>query len=599
MKKSFLLLLAGLAFNQLSSFAQQNVGIGTATPNASAKLDVSATNKGILIPRVNLTSLTDVATVPTPATGLMVYNTNAALSGGVGFYYNEGTTTAASWTRVQTSSSAWSTTGNANINGDVNFIGTTDANPLIFKVNNIFAGGVGPEGGVGLGRGVEDATRLDAPGIIAIGDSALFNNADSSEIAIGQAALYNNDVSGDNVAIGNFNMVSNTTGNLNTSLGNYSLATNDTAYQNVSVGYGALFTNESSFNTAVGTLAMESNYDGDENVALGCYAMDNNISGFDNTASGFVSLYNNTNGFYNVATGCYSMFSNTTGQRNTANGPYSLYRNTTGNYNTAMGRYGMFANTTGSYNIGIGHKALATNTTGSFNTAIGDSADVASAALTNATAIGFGAIAAASNSVRVGNAAVTSIGGQVGWSTLSDGRFKKNVSENVKGLDFIMKLRPVTYFYDFEKIRGEQQGADNVNDNIERNGIAHFASAKSNNKLPNYKLKSKLKSPSIVIASLPNQPAVASANYQQEVNANDQIRYTGFIAQEVEATAKSVGFDFSGVDKPKNENDHYALRYAEFVVPLVKAVQEQQALINKQQELINELTKRIEKLENK
>jgi hypothetical protein len=182
---------------------------------------------------------------------------------------------------------------------------------------------------------------------------------------------------------------------------------------------------------------------------------------------------------------------------------------------------------------------------------------------------------------------------------LSDGRFKKNVSENVKGLDFIMKLRPVTYLYDFEKIRGEQQGAGYVNDNIERNGIARFASAKSNGKLPNYKLKSKLKSPSFAIASLPNQPAVASANYQQEVNANDQIRYTGFIAQEVEATAKSVGFDFSGVDKPKNENDHYALRYAEFVVPLVKAVQEQQALINKQQELINELTKRIEKLENK
>jgi trimeric autotransporter adhesin len=51
---------------------------------------------------------------------------------------------------------------------------------------------------------------------------------------------------------------------------------------------------------------------------------------------------------------------------------------------------------------------------------------------------------------------------------------------------------------------------------------------------------------------------------------------TGFIAQEVEVAAKSVGFDFSGVDAPKNENDFYGLRYAEFVVPLVKAVQEQQ-----------------------
>jgi predicted RNase H-like nuclease (RuvC/YqgF family) len=57
---------------------------------------------------------------------------------------------------------------------------------------------------------------------------------------------------------------------------------------------------------------------------------------------------------------------------------------------------------------------------------------------------------------------------------------------------------------------------------------------------------------------------------------------TGFLAQEVEAAAESVGYDFHGVDKPKNENDFYGLRYAEFVVPLVKAVQEQQNMIIKQ-----------------
>ncbi len=39
-------------------------------------------------------------------------------------------------------------------------------------------------------------------------------------------------------------------------------------------------------------------------------------------------------------------------------------------------------------------------------------------------------------------------------------------------------------------------------------------------------------------------------------------------------SAKNIGFNFSGVDAPKNENDLYGLRYAEFVVPLVKAVQE-------------------------
>ncbi len=41
-----------------------------------------------------------------------------------------------------------------------------------------------------------------------------------------------------------------------------------------------------------------------------------------------------------------------------------------------------------------------------------------------------------------------------------------------------------------------------------------------------------------------------------------------------EQEANSVGYDFSGVDKPKNENDFYGLRYAESVVPLLKGMQD-------------------------
>jgi uncharacterized protein YlxW (UPF0749 family) len=78
---------------------------------------------------------------------------------------------------------------------------------------------------------------------------------------------------------------------------------------------------------------------------------------------------------------------------------------------------------------------------------------------------------------------------------------------------------------------------------------------------------------------------------------------SGFIAQEVEAAADAVGYDFHGVDKPKNETSHYGLRYAEFVVPLVKAMQEQQELIEtladrvgEQQQLIEMLTGRNDQL---
>jgi hypothetical protein len=75
----------------------QSVGIGTSTPNASARLEVSSTNQGVLIPRVSLTSVTDATTIPNPATSLLVYNTNASLPQGAGYYYNAGTPAAPRW----------------------------------------------------------------------------------------------------------------------------------------------------------------------------------------------------------------------------------------------------------------------------------------------------------------------------------------------------------------------------------------------------------------------------------------------------------------------------------------------------------------------
>ncbi len=73
-------------------------------------------------------------------------------------------------------------------------------------------------------------------------------------------------------------------------------------------------------------------------------------------------------------------------------------------------------------------------------------------------------------------------------------------------------------------------------------------------------------------------------------------RKSGFAAQEVEELANTLGFDFGGVDKPENEGNFYGLRYAEFVVPIVKAIQEQQSTILNQQLTIEELKKEVETL---
>ena len=89
-----------LFFFVASSGLYAQTGIGTSTPDASAKLDVNATNKGFLPPRVTLTSGTDNNTIPSPATGLLVYNTGN--NGGLvaGYYYWNGT----SWATIATAS---------------------------------------------------------------------------------------------------------------------------------------------------------------------------------------------------------------------------------------------------------------------------------------------------------------------------------------------------------------------------------------------------------------------------------------------------------------------------------------------------------------
>ena len=92
-----------------------------------------------------------------------------------------------------------------------------------------------------------------------------------------------------------------------------------------------------------------------------------------------------------------------------------------------------------------------------------------------------------------------------------------------------------------------------------------------------------------------NYPDVNNFN-----NQPDQRIMSGFIAQEVETAAEELGYDFSGVDNPKGESDFYGLRYASFVVPIVKSIQEIDENQKTQEELmkmIMKLTERIEQLE--
>jgi hypothetical protein len=80
---------------------------------------------------------------------------------------------------------------------------------------------------------------------------------------------------------------------------------------------------------------------------------------------------------------------------------------------------------------------------------------------------------------------------------------------------------------------------------------------------------------------------------------DEAVRMSGFIAQEVERDAQQSGYDFDGVIKPQHEKDHYRLAYGEFVVPLVKAVQEQQAIIENPQKQIDDTQQQIDELKTR
>jgi trimeric autotransporter adhesin len=424
MKKIFACIGIGLA----AHYAQAQVGIGTPTPNSSAQLEISAANKGLLIPRMAMASRP-----ASPATGLLIYQTDNT----PGFYYYDGT----AWKMLEATGNSWGLNGNSNANF-TNFIGTTNTFVLKFKVNNV------------------------ASGII--------------------------DGSGNNTAL----------------------------------GYEALLSNTKFGNTAIGYQALR-----DNNTANYC------------TAVGFRSLTVN-NAYGNSAFGGSSLSKNTTGTYNTALGSNALQDNVSGNYNVAVGVTALLSQTANNNNVAVGYSALS-SISGDDNTGIGYNAGPIGA-FNNTTSLGSGAVPTASNSVRIGNSAVTSIGGYAPWTNLSDIRFKKDIAPQTHGLDLIMKLQPIVYHLNMEKLNAFTYGDK-------------------------------------AAAGL-----LQNASFKEGAQKKEAVLYSGFSAQQVEEAAVSIGYNFSAVHHPESDKDHYSLDYAGFVVPLVKAVQEQQQQI---EELRNEIKK--------
>jgi trimeric autotransporter adhesin len=359
-----------------------------------------------------------------------------------------------------------------------------------------------------------------------LGSATPANNIGQYNTAIGDQTLWSNTSGNSNTASGQRALYKNLTGSNNTANGAEALRDNIIGQNNTANGIWALHQNTGDFNTGLGAFALEKNTTGFQNTAIGNGALNDNILGIRNTATGASALKLNT-ATDNTATGAAALEMNLAGTNNTATGVFALNKNIKGGFNTANGGEAL-ANNQGNENAAIGFRALNTNTNGSTNSALGAFADVSIGTLTNATAIGAGAIADASNQIRLGNRGVNEVlpgrncapgvGVKLGnnlwqWQEVwacngmiqpSDSRLKTNISTINYGLSAVMAIRPVQYFWKTSPNNGHM---------------------------------------------------------------------LGFIAQEIEKIIPE------SVVAPKNEGEYYAMKYDALIPVLTKAIQEQQAQI--------------------
>ena len=310
--------------------AQSGVGIGTLTPDASAALDVNSSSKGVLFPRVALTGLYDATTVPTPANGLVVFNTTTTVGNRAQLVSNTGTPNAPAWAPIGAGNN-WGVTGNTGLSAATSFLGTVDGTPLSFRVNN---------------RQVAQFQVNGAAWLEATGSANLFVGVQSGQVNTSGLG---------NVFLGYQTGSLNTTGTANLFVGSYAGLNNTTGSNNQYMGYQA------------GTRSTT----GSQNLFVGALAGYYNTSGGGNVFLGNSTGLNNTTGNFNIFVGGASGYYNTTGASNTFMGCYAGFYNTGGNQNLAVGTQAGYFNTSGSNNLSLGYSAGQTNTSGSGNLSIG------------------------------------------------------------------------------------------------------------------------------------------------------------------------------------------------------------------------------------
>ncbi|SMC46105.1 cell division protein ZapB [Moheibacter sediminis] len=286
-----------------------NVGIGTLSPTTTLEINAgSSTFDPLGNSGLKLTQLTSGNSPTKGAMPIGVDSTGKVVRVDVG-----------------SSSGGWLLTGNPATNPSINFLGTTDSQPLVIKTNN--------------------TERLK----INISGRFVFHNSDTTPVT--NLNLY---LGGGNDPVSLYPAGQNV---LNTVVGLGSLKANTSGYKNTIFGANSLYKNTTGY----------------ENSVVGVNSMINNTTGNLNIVIGNNSMNTGTTSIQNVVVGNNALVAATTaGNYNVALGNGTLNKVTTGQYNIHLGYYTATTGiTTGTRNIGIGYNAGKNLTTGSNNIMIG------------------------------------------------------------------------------------------------------------------------------------------------------------------------------------------------------------------------------------
>jgi hypothetical protein len=491
------------------------------------------------------------------------------------------TPTTASFTTLTTS-------GNTSIGGTLTVTGTTyfTTAPILSSATAskaLFTNGnkeMVSNNITGTGNVVMSASPT-LTGTVSVGTISSTQDLLVNGIKIGVGAGNNNT----NTAIGSNALIFNSTGEGNTAIGYQSLLLNTIGTHNTGLGYGALTKNiGGGSNIAIGNLSLFENTSGGSNIALGNQSLYKNTTGSSNLALGYLSLFNNSNGVNNIAIGDQSLTNNTSGANNFAAGYLSMLANSTGtdniaigdnslffnnaNNNIGLGKTTLFYNQNGASNYAGGYKALFNNTSGSYNIAIGFES-----LKTNSTA---------SNNIGIGKSTLTNL--QNGINNIAIG--------NNAGFNSLYTTNNII-------IGNDAQASSDIADNeitLGNSSITTIRSAASGiTSLSDRRDKTDIQTITEGIDFI-KQLKPVSFTWNTRDKSKVGLKSAGFIAQDLLTLQKasSIGANLDLVSE--NNPEKLEARYNNLLPVMVKAIQEQQNIIEDQKKRLDALEKMVNEL---